>query len=787
MPETDVLPTPEGYASPEQLKAARELYKDYLTGHGQMQNIQSPWQGISNMVHALVGGYGLYRAGQQERQTKTGDAAARIPETTPDASESGAPIEAPKPVPWVPKTAPAPSGTSLGYDEDKANNAISGIESGGNYSLLGPVTKDGDRAYGKHQVMGKNIGQWTKEALGRSMTPDEFLRNASAQDAVFKHKFGEYTAKYGPEGAARAWFAGEGGMNNPNRKDQLGTSVNSYSQRFQKAYGSEPPLAFNGEPTNVPQAGAPAPMSNALAAGAVAPGGIPPARSVPSIGGDIPAGVIPQRPRYTREQLQRVLSSDYTSPADKAAALEMYTQQNNPMELQTTGGKYLIGRDKIPYFVGDTHWIKEHAGEAGTETPMVMDPRTGMWGARTPSMPSTGAKPPVQNNVPNLNYVDPNAPVGKGMLRDIPPELGGLPPEIMKGQSKGVLPEMPDFEAERPPAPVVVPPDTTHGIDRGSKGDKFKPSVPLQDGQTPGGMLNFAPPDSGDVLAQAVPAPRAGTEGKVAEAGGTRLQQLQDMSLDYAGKKHSQEKDIDAYQKKSDLLIDVGQRAKSSREMIAFARKLIDDPQFYSGTARGLVLDVKKIEAFLKNNNAALPMEAFQKIISGQLLEDMKISLQGLGQVRVAEIELLQKAAAAGDLTPQANRMILDLMIKAHDRVGAVGDIAAGYQAGARWDSNGKVIRGPDGQPQVFNTPPKQGELNGLVNRYYEKNPILTPEEQAHLTKLAASPTGYGNVGQPKFPKYAPERPQPPKEKKATNPPAPPASSPAEAPPKGYQ
>src|SRR5688500_8767678 len=45
--------------------------------------------------------------------------------------------------------------------------AIAGIESGGRYNAIGPRTKNGDRAYGKYQVMGNNVPVWTKAALGR--------------------------------------------------------------------------------------------------------------------------------------------------------------------------------------------------------------------------------------------------------------------------------------------------------------------------------------------------------------------------------------------------------------------------------------------------------------------------------------------------------------------------------------------------------------------------------------------------------------------------------------------
>jgi hypothetical protein len=137
MPETDLLSTPEGYATPEQLKAARELYKDMLIGHGQMQNIQSPWQGISNMVHALVGGYGLYRTGQQERASDVQDAEGRTPKIPNEVVRLAATTPVMPRTPGEPTPAPV-GGAALGYNPENASNAISGIESGGKYDLLGP-------------------------------------------------------------------------------------------------------------------------------------------------------------------------------------------------------------------------------------------------------------------------------------------------------------------------------------------------------------------------------------------------------------------------------------------------------------------------------------------------------------------------------------------------------------------------------------------------------------------------------------------------------------------------
>ncbi len=146
-------------------------------------------------------------------------------------------------------------------------DAIAKIESGGNYGILGPVTKSGDRAYGKYQVMGNNVPVWTKEILGKSLTPQEFLASPEAQDAVFQGKFGQYAEKYGPEGAAQAWFGGPGAVGQTDRKDQLGTSVGKYGQMFMAGIGDtsalppstgqapslEPPKPLPPQPLNLAQ------------------------------------------------------------------------------------------------------------------------------------------------------------------------------------------------------------------------------------------------------------------------------------------------------------------------------------------------------------------------------------------------------------------------------------------------------------------------------------------------------------------------------------------------------
>lgn len=132
-------------------------------------------------------------------------------------------------------------------------DAIASIESkgSGDYSAIGPKHPTMGRALGRYQVMEANVGQWSKEALGREVSVDEFINSPEIQDAVFDHKFGQYVSKYGPEGAAQAWFAGEGGVGKTDRKDVLGTDVGSYGKKFVaalsgRASGDGVPASFRG-------------------------------------------------------------------------------------------------------------------------------------------------------------------------------------------------------------------------------------------------------------------------------------------------------------------------------------------------------------------------------------------------------------------------------------------------------------------------------------------------------------------------------------------------------------
>src|ERR1044072_3626270 len=83
---------------------------------------------------------------------------------------------------------------------------ISAQESGGNYSAVNKQSG----ALGKYQVMPSNVPGWSKQVLGYSISASQFLRSPSLQEKIVSGILHGYFNKWGPRGAAAAWYAGPG-------------------------------------------------------------------------------------------------------------------------------------------------------------------------------------------------------------------------------------------------------------------------------------------------------------------------------------------------------------------------------------------------------------------------------------------------------------------------------------------------------------------------------------------------------------------------------------------------
>jgi hypothetical protein len=127
----------------------------------------------------------------------------------------------------------APVITNDDANINKIAESIGQYESGNNYSALGPVVTKGrykgQRALGKYQIMPGNIPEWSKEALGRVVTTEEFLSNPEIQDKIAYHQMKKIQRKYGSaQDVASVWFTGRPSSQKVSSRDDLGTSQSQY-------------------------------------------------------------------------------------------------------------------------------------------------------------------------------------------------------------------------------------------------------------------------------------------------------------------------------------------------------------------------------------------------------------------------------------------------------------------------------------------------------------------------------------------------------------------------------
>ncbi|WP_245951307.1 lytic transglycosylase domain-containing protein [Phytoactinopolyspora halophila] len=116
-------------------------------------------------------------------------------------------------------------------------SAIAQQESGGNYNARNASSG----ALGKYQIMPSNVGPWSREAIGRAVSTEEFLNNPNIQESVARHQLHKYYRQYGARGAAIAWYAGPGALkyNNGalNRPQGDYPSISGYAQNILERMG----------------------------------------------------------------------------------------------------------------------------------------------------------------------------------------------------------------------------------------------------------------------------------------------------------------------------------------------------------------------------------------------------------------------------------------------------------------------------------------------------------------------------------------------------------------------
>jgi hypothetical protein len=767
-----VTPDTSDYSTPSQLqqnylyaKAMREQGMGVIPGAA-----VSPFQGLAGIMGTLAGNRLMNQTAQQERAARTAGYNNQATAAGEDQDQSQ-----PQPQGSGPLSAAPPSNLNAqGYSDPISRYAAvtSSQESGGNYGALGPVTKNPvtgqpDRAYGKYGVMGNNVPQWTQEVTGQSMTPEQFLQNPEAQEAVYRTKFGQLAQKYGPDGAAKAWFAGEHGMNHPGASDINGMTVAKYGQNFDQALG------FNGGPANAPQTGGGAPpapgtqgsMALALSRPAPTAGGLPTPNMAPAMiggGGSQPVGTLPSRPRVSRQQFIATMSNPFVSDADKQSTKDMYYSQNQPLLTQGPYGTMVATDPRHPtnqyVMPGAPHWGDTKAGDVSLPNPQVlMPPNSSVGPPQIVNLRPQGAAPPA---AAPAQAAGPGAagPGAAGMPHDlIPPKAPQFANEEGGAASQAGLPDVITKGPEAVQAGQAASPQS------GIMG--AKPPYSFASQGTPPAQGTPQVPGGQQVAQQAAPDLNSMSPGELANWS-------QQRGIQTEAANEFNKADIAGYNKDYTNYQTIGQKAINATQSLALAQQLIHDPGFTQGPGSDYKLFLQKAKTLFGDKGAEANValnQAFDKTTAGNILGDMRSQLQGLGQVRVAEIQLLNRASASQYNTMGANQAILDIAQKSQQQLMEIGKLTNWYRQGYRWGDDGKLVTGPNGQPVRTNERPTSVGQNEVVRTYLTNNPMLSPDQIQHYNNLfdvdGKTKTG-GAVG-------APDEPPPGYVKKGTSAPAP--------------
>ena len=140
----------------------------------------------------------------------------------------------------------ADSGAGGGPVDSQLNIAMQALKTGESPTgIRGPVIKSGryagERAIGDYQIMPGNVKQWSKEILGREMTPEQLEADKGAQEQIARGKMSQYYKATGSwRDAASIWHSGktEAAARASGAHDQNITTasyVDKYAKNFARA------------------------------------------------------------------------------------------------------------------------------------------------------------------------------------------------------------------------------------------------------------------------------------------------------------------------------------------------------------------------------------------------------------------------------------------------------------------------------------------------------------------------------------------------------------------------
>lgn len=202
---------------------------------------------------------------------------------------------------------------------------------------------------------------------------------------------------------------------------------------------------------------------------------------------------------------------------------------------------------------------------------------------------------------------------------------------------------------------------------------------------------------------------------------------MQDFATEMESQKTAATEEAKSSTKKYEGLVESGTKAQMEIPQLELLQEQMKDPNFFSGAGEKYNLLYKRLKSAVGiDPEAAVPQEYLRKATAANVLSSLG-ALKGLGQIRVAEINMAREAAASPENSVPANQLLVEISKRSHQRNADIAEMAQTYK-----EKKGVLDAGFDKQ----------------VTAYYKQNPLFSDAEIKDWHKVigqqktAAAPAG---------------------------------------------
>jgi hypothetical protein len=183
---------------------------------------------------------------------------------------------------------------------------------------------------------------------------------------------------------------------------------------------------------------------------------------------------------------------------------------------------------------------------------------------------------------------------------------------------------------------------------------------------------------------------------------------MQDYQAESESRKTGATEEAKLGAQKYQTIVENGTKAQMEIPQLDLLKEQMNDPNFFSGSGEKYNLLYKRLKSAVGiDPDVAVPQEYLRKATAANVLSSLG-QLKGMGQIRVAEINMAREAAASPDNSIPANKLLVEISKRTHQRNADIADMAQNYK-----EQNGTLDPGFDKQ----------------VTAYYKKNPLFSDGE----------------------------------------------------------